>query len=139
MTGLLGLEAFGQELQHVPSPLATSRGDAQHTFHEPTARLASRSPSRRSTSATARRAATGMATILSEMGHCLYGLFKLLSVAAGIAQDLPAEQAMHLLAVVHAQRSLRIDFVDFPADDPWSESNANDLVAQQVQSIPLLC
>jgi len=64
---------------------------------------------------------------------------KLLSVAGGIAQDLPTEQAMHLLAVVHAQRSLRIDFVDFPTDDPWSECNANDLIAQQVQSIPLLC
>jgi hypothetical protein len=64
---------------------------------------------------------------------------KLLSVAGGIAQDLPTEQAMHLLAVVHAQRSLRIDFVDFPADDPWAECNANDLIAQQVQSIPLRC
>ena len=29
---------------------------------------------------------------------------KSLSVAGGIAQDLPTEQAMHLLAVVHAQR-----------------------------------
>ena len=55
---------------------------------------------------------------------------KSLSVAGGIAQDLPTGQAMHLLAVVHAQRSLRIDFVDFPADDPWAECNANDLIAQ---------
>jgi hypothetical protein len=69
----------------------------------------------------------------------LWPLTKSLSVAGGIAQDLPTEQAMHLLAVVHAQRSLRIDFVDFPADDPWAECNANDLIAQQVQSIPLLC
>jgi len=61
------------------------------------------------------------------------------SVAGGIAQDLPTEQVMQLLAVVHTQRSLRIDFVDFPTDDPWSECNTNDLIAQQVQSIPLLC
>jgi len=67
------------------------------------------------------------------------GLLELLSIAGGIAQDLSTEQAMHLLAVVHAQRPLCIDVVDSPADDPGAECNANDLIAQQVQSIPLPC
>ena len=55
-----------------------------------------------------------------------------LSVAAGIAQNLPTEQAMHLLAVVHTQCPLCIDFEDFPANDPGAECNANNLITQQV-------
>ena len=54
-----------------------------------------------------------------------------------LPQHLPAEEAMELLAVVHAEGALGVDLAG-PADDqPRAEGDPHRLAAEQVQTVPL--